>query len=255
MTDDFAGRVALVTGGSTGIGRAVVDRIAACGGSVTYCTHDAKTLGTEDDPRLFGVAADVRSASDMERAVADTVQRFGGLDILVCSAGIQTYGTAGDTTEDEWRAVLDTNLTGIFLAAKYAIPELKRRGGGAIVNVSSVQGITPERKCLGYSVSKAGVDAITRSLAVDCAGDNIRVNSVAPGPVDTPLLRTAVGLDRVPSTPPPPVDAPRGRIAAASEIAEVVAFLASDRASYVTGATYLADGGMCATPGRVLIGS
>lgn len=259
MEQDFAGRVALVTGGSTGIGRAVVDRLSAGGASVAFCTHDAQTLGATEDPDVLGLQADVRSADDMRRVVAETVSRFGGLDVLVCSAGIQTYGTAEETTEDEWRTVFDTNLTGVFLAAKAAIPELRRRGGGAIVNISSVQGITPERHCLGYSVSKAAVDAITRSIAVDHASDGIRANSVAPGPVDTPLLRNAIGLERLPTAPPAPPtappDGPRGRVAAASEIAELVAFLASDRASYLTGATYLADGGLCATPGRLLIGS
>jgi NAD(P)-dependent dehydrogenase (short-subunit alcohol dehydrogenase family) len=233
---EFAGRVAVVTGGSTGIGAAVVRRLADGGAAVTYCTHDPATLS--DGPGT-GVVADVRSAEDMRGLMAD------GLDILVCCAGIQTYGTVEDTSEDDWNAVLDTNLTGMFRAAKFAIPQMRARGGGAIVNISSVQGITPNPRVVGYSVSKAAVDALTRSMAIDHAADGIRVNAVAPGPVATPML--SVVDEKATGT------AGSVRIAAPAEIAEVVAFLASDAASYITGATYRVDGGMSAAQGRVLL--
>ncbi|HEY8455649.1 MAG TPA: SDR family NAD(P)-dependent oxidoreductase [Actinopolymorphaceae bacterium] len=252
------GKVAVVTGGSTGIGRAVVDRLAAGGASVVYCTHDPRTLPdppSSPDGSVVGMVADVRSQDDMRALIETAVERFGGLDILVASAGIQTYGTVEDTTEDDWYAVLDTNLTGIFRAAKFAVPRLRERGGGSIVAISSVQGIAPGQRVLGYSVSKAGVDALVRSMAVDHAVDRIRVNAVAPGPVDTPLM-----LVKDPRAPKPPVTEqrdtgqPQGRIASPAEIAAVVAFLASDAASYVTGTTYIADGGLTTGPGRVLIG-
>jgi NAD(P)-dependent dehydrogenase (short-subunit alcohol dehydrogenase family) len=259
-TQDFDGMVAVVTGGSTGIGRAVVDRLAAGGASVVYCSHDPQTVTTTEGRNITGIVADVRSADDMRQLMSETVARHGGLDILVASAGIQTYGTAEDTTEEDWHAVLDVNLSGIYRAAKFAIPHLRARGGGAIVALSSVQGRTPARRVLGYSVSKAGVDALVRSMAVDHAADRIRVNAVAPGPVDTPLLLTAD--PGRPPAPEPPVetdppaaspDTPQPRIARAEEIAEVVAFLAGRASSYVTGATYAADGGMAATQGGVLI--
>lgn len=259
---DFEGAVAVVTGGSTGIGRAVVDRLAAGGAKVVFCSHDPRTLVAEseragDATAVTGVVADVRSADDMRNLMAEAVGRHGGLDILVCSAGVQTYGTAEDTPEEEWHAVLDVNLSGIYRAAKFAIPHLRARGGGSIVTVSSIQGATPARRVLGYSVSKAGVDALTRSMAIDHAVDRIRVNAVAPGPVDTPLLVVSdPARTTAPTTPDPvPNSAPSGRIARPAEIAEVVAFLASSASSYVTGATYAVDGGMAASQGAVVLTS
>jgi NAD(P)-dependent dehydrogenase (short-subunit alcohol dehydrogenase family) len=242
--NDFAGQVAVVTGGSTGIGRAVVQRLAAGGASVVYCTHDERTLpaDADADPRITGMVADVRSEAAMRSLVETAVDRYGGLDVLVCSAGIQTYGTVEDTSLADWQAVLDVNLTGMFLAAKCAVPHLRARGGGAIVTISSVQGHTPATRVAGYSVSKAAVDALTRSMAVDHAADGIRVNSVAPGPVDTPLLRTAHDPGAAPARPA--TAGPLPRIARPEEIAEVIAFLASKAASYVTGACYPVDGGM-----------
>jgi NAD(P)-dependent dehydrogenase (short-subunit alcohol dehydrogenase family) len=176
--------------------------------------------------------------------------------MLVCCAGVQTYGTVEDTTEPAWHTVIDTNLTGAFLAAKYAVPYLRARGGGAVVNVSSVQGHTPQPRVVGYSVSKAGLDALTRSMAVDHAADGIRVNSVAPGPVLTPLVTVDGSPDdgRPLGTPAdPPVTAAHGRMARPEEIATVVAFLCSPAASYITGTTVVVDAGMLATPGRVLL--
>lgn len=261
LAADFDGTVAVVTGGSTGIGRATVAAFARGGADVVYCSHDPETVHAaekelaEFGPAVRGTTADVRSASDMQGLMELAVELYGGLDVLVCAAGVQTYGTVEDTTEAGWHAVLDTNLTGIFLAAKYAVPRLRARGGGAIVNISSVQGIAPLGRVLGYSVSKAGIDALTRSMAVDHAVDGIRVNSVAPGPVLTPL----VTVDGSPDTAPgatqlsPPVGDGYGRMAEPDEIAAVVAFLASRAASYVTGATIVVDGGVLANPGRVLL--
>jgi NAD(P)-dependent dehydrogenase (short-subunit alcohol dehydrogenase family) len=257
---DLAGKVVAVTGGSTGIGRSTVETLAKHGASVVFCTHDEATLASAhayfaaEGLPVTGVAADVRSAHDMRALMTRTVELHSGLDALICCAGIQTYGTAESTPEDEWHTVLDTNLTGIFLAAKYALPHLRARGGGAIVNVSSVQGMTPAPHVLGYAVSKAGIDALTRSMAVDHAADGIRVNSVAPGPVATPLQTTGTVEPPARVDPPDRPQLPPGRVAQPQEIAELIVFLASPAASYVTGATYLADGGMMAGPGPLLLG-
>lgn len=260
----FEGKVAVVTGGSTGIGRATVAELARGGAQVIYCSHDSETVAVAEQeladfgPAVSGVTADVRSATDMERLMDLAVQRYGGLDLLVCCAGVQTYGTVEDTDPDAWHRVIDTNVGGIFLAAKYAVPHIRRRGGGAIVNVSSVQGFTPQPRVLGYSVSKAAIDALTRSMAVDHAADGIRVNSVAPGPVSTSLITVDGSPDGPPDGPgaasfEPAVSRTYGRMAEPSEIAGVIAFLCSPAASYVTGSTVPADGGMLATSGRVLL--
>jgi len=262
IVTDLTGKVAVVTGGSTGIGRATVAALASGGARVVYCSHDPETVKAAEaalsgfGPQVTGTTADVRSAEDMARLVELAVGQYGGVDILVCSAGVQTYGTVEDTSEEAWHRVIDTNLSGIFLAAKSAVPELRARNGGAIVNVSSVQGFAPQSRVVGYSVSKAGIDALTRSMAIDHAVDGIRVNSVAPGPVRTGLV-TVDGSPEVGAGPTPrsepAVSTGRGRMAEPEEIAAVIAFLCSPAASYVTGATVVVDGGVLANPGHVLL--
>lgn len=247
---DFDGLVAVVAGGSTGIGAAVVDRIVGDGGLVVFCSNEAEGVrATETRTGATGMVADVRSADQMRALIERAVELHGGLDILVNAAGIQRYGTVEDTSEEAWNEVLDVNLKGMFLTAKYAVPQMRKRGGGSIVNVSSVQAFVSQNQVLGYSVSKAGINALTRSMALDHAEDGIRVNTVCPGSVDTPMLRHSAEMFKGDDTAEETVAKwgrthPLGRVARPAEVAEVVAFLAGPRSSFVTGSEYRVDGGL-----------
>jgi NAD(P)-dependent dehydrogenase (short-subunit alcohol dehydrogenase family) len=242
---EFEGKVAVVTGGSLGIGRAVVDHLAAAGASVVYCGSSGPF---DDGAQVVGRALDVRSAADMRELVSLAVSRFGGLDILVTSAGIQRYGDVEETSQELWDEVIGVNLTGVFLACQAALPELRKRAG-TIVAVSSVQAFASQQRVAAYATSKAGVNTLVKSIALDYARFGVRANVVCPGSVDTPMLRWAADLFRGDSTVEETVAGwgarhPLGRVAQPAEVAEVVAFLAGPRSSFVTGSEYRVDGGL-----------
>lgn len=247
---DFDGLVAVVAGGSTGIGAAVVERLTGDGARVVFCGHEPEGVqATAGRTGATGIVADIRSAPQVHGLIDRAVSDHGGLDILVNAAGIQRYGTVESTSEQEWNEVLEVNLRGMFLTAKYAVPHLRARGGGSIVNVSSVQAFAAQNEVLAYSVSKAGINALTRSMALDHAADGIRVNAVCPGSVDTPMLRASAELYKGDATAEETVAKwgsthPLGRVARPAEVAEVVAFLAGPRSSFVTGSEYRVDGGL-----------
>jgi NAD(P)-dependent dehydrogenase (short-subunit alcohol dehydrogenase family) len=257
---DFVGKSIIVTGGSLGMGRACAKRFAEGGGKVMIVAIDRKSVDAavaEIGANAAGFVGDVRNAADMEAAVANAVAKHGGVDVLACCAGIQRYGTVVDTPEDVWDDVLDVNLKGIFLAAKYAIPEMKKRGGGAIVAISSVQAFASQAGVAAYTASKGAINALVRAMALDHAPDNITVNSVCPASIDTPMLRWSADLWKGDSTAEETVAAwgkghPIGRVGQPSEVAELVAFLAGDKARFITGADMKIDGGVMSKLGIVL---
>ncbi|MEO3824895.1 SDR family oxidoreductase [Actinomadura sp. B10D3] len=252
---EFEGKVAVVTGGSLGIGRAVVERLARDGAAVVFCglaeVERAERELRAEGLEVAGTVADVTDAAAMDGLVADAVARYGGLDVLVTCAGVQRYGTVEETSEELWDEVLGVNVKGVFLACRAAVPELRRRGGGTIVTMSSVQAFVSQDRVAAYSASKAAINALTRAMALDHAADGIRANVVCPGSVDTPMLRWAADLFRGEKGQDAQVEEwgrahPLGRVATADEVAEVVAFLAGPRSSFVTGAEHRVDGGLLA---------
>ena len=250
----FEKKVVVVTGAGSGIGRACAVNFAAEGASVVIVdvNQAAADAVVEEIASAGGqavaVLADVSKAADAQKIAQQAVARFGGIDCLVNNAGIQTYGTVVDTDEELWDRTLNINLKGVFLVSKFCVPEIAKRGGGAVVNMGSVQGIRTQRNVAAYTATKGAILALTRTMALDHAAQNIRVNAVAPGSVDTPMLRWAAGLFE-PDNPEGLIDEwktlhPLGRVARSDEIAQVVMFLASEQASFVTGATIVVDGGL-----------
>jgi NAD(P)-dependent dehydrogenase (short-subunit alcohol dehydrogenase family) len=257
---EFSGKVAIVSGGARGIGRAAARKLAGEGASVVICSDREEQVEEtvaalrEEGLEVRGVRADVTSSADMKKLMDLAIETYGGVDVLVNSAGVQRYGTVVETEEEVWDEVLDVNLKGVYLASRYAIPEMRKRGGGAIVNLSSVQAFASQTGVAAYTASKGGINALTRAMALDHAGENIRVNAVCPASVDTPMLRWSADLFKGDESVEETLGDwgrmhPLGRVARPEEVAEVIAFLASARASFVTGGDYKVDGGMLAALG------
>ncbi|MFB7498002.1 SDR family NAD(P)-dependent oxidoreductase [Streptomyces sp. NPDC056161] len=252
---EFDGKVAIVTGGLSGIGHATARLLAARGATVVAAGIAPRHGGaTEPLPSVVEcVETDVTDERAVARLVAHAARSHGGLDILVAAAGIQRYGTAADTGADEWNEVLAVNVTGAFHAVKHALPQLRARGAGSIVIVSSVQAFVTQTSVAAYTTSKGALNALARSIAVDEAKNGIRANAVCPASVDTPMLRASArtfsdGSDRAAQAL---VEAwggmhPLGRVARPAEVAEAIAFLAGDRASFITGVSLPVDGGLLA---------
>lgn len=253
---EFAGKVGLVTG-TTGIGRAIAMRFAAGGAQVVACgietaaneelTRDAAKLGLT----LQVENCDVTNLDQVRAVITKTVSRVGGLDIIANAAAIHPFGTVLETDLATWNRCMMVNVGSIYLLAHLGIPEMKKRGGGSIINLASVQGHACQRGVVAYAASKGAIHSLTRALALDHAADNIRVNSISPGSIRTPMLaRSAAHFS--PDLPTDEVFArfgaahPLGRIGTPEEVAELAAFLASDKAGFCTGGDYLVDGGLLA---------
>jgi meso-butanediol dehydrogenase / (S,S)-butanediol dehydrogenase / diacetyl reductase len=253
---DFTNRVAIVTG-TTGIGRAIAKRLAEGAGRIVACGIDAaanEELSREAKANgltLLVEHCDVSEADQVQAVVARTVATHGGLDIVVNAAAIHPFGDAVETDPETWNRCMMVNLGSIFLLAHFGVPEMRKRGGGSIVNICSVQGYACQRGVVAYAASKGGVLSLTRALALDHAADHIRVNSISPGSVRTPMLaRSAAHF-----APDVPTETaferfgsahPLGRSGTPEEVAELAAFLASEKAAFCTGGDYLVDGGLLA---------
>ena len=248
-TSGFAGKVAFVTGGANGIGRAAALAFARAGASVVVAdvseTQNQETARMIQDlgGRALAVACDVSRNADIQRALNATVDRFGRLDVAFNNAGIEyTIKPAADVTEEEWNRIIDIDLRGVFLCMKHEIPLMLKQGGGAIVNTSSGAGIKGFKGGAAYVAAKHGVVGLTKAAALDYAKSNIRINAVCPGIIDTPMMDrfsggTAEGRQGVIA------QEPVGRMGTPEEIAATVVWLCSDAASFVVGHAMVVDGG------------
>jgi len=240
--DRLLDKVAIVTGGSRGIGRAIVEKFAAEGARVTCFDRDE--AGTPE--RVTFVAADVTREGEVARGVADVLSRHGRIDILVNNAGVNAYFDAEAMTESQWDAVFAVDLKGAWLCAKHVLPAMRARGRGSIVNISSIHATLTIAGMFPYAAAKSALVGLTRSLALDYAPLGIRVNAVSPGWTRTRLVEEWFGMQPDPAAAEASVLKvhPLRRIATPMEVANLVAFVASDEASAITGASLAVDCGL-----------
>ena len=253
---DLDGTVALVTGGTDGIGRAIVERLARDGARVLMVARQAERGSQAEatlraaglDVRFF--AGDVSDRAQCRAAVDAVVDIFGRLDTVVNNAAVFAFASVEDMAEDDWDRIIQTNLTSVYLVSKYAIPQLRAAGRGAIVNVASVHGLATVDHLAAYAAAKGGVIALSRQMAHDVAVDGIRVNAVVVGAVDTAMSREhahAVGADYQGLSGDAPIaDRSLGRMARPDEVAGAIRFLVGRDASFVNGSAFVVDGGLLA---------
>lgn len=254
---NFNGKVAIVTGGATGIGAATATKLCDLGGAVAILDRNRQAAEAHAESlrnaghRVSFHACDVSQEIEMQQAIESVEREYGRVDVLVSSAGIQTYGDAVTTTEEVWDRTFDVHVKGCFHAVKHAIPAMLRAGGGSIVIVSSVQAFTGVANSAAYIAAKHALLGFTRSIALDFAGRNVRANCICPGAIDTPMLRWSANESGQPEELLATIGRMHalGRIGQPEEVANAIAFLASDWASFITGASLIVDGGLLVPTG------
>ncbi len=247
----LANKVALISGGGSGIGAAAARLFAQEGAKVVVTGRRREPIeAIAAETGGIAVAGDTRDATHVAQAVAAAVAKFGGLDIVIASAGLALVGSAGDISDEHWQRTLDVNLTGAMVLVRAALPAMLERGGGSIVFVASVNALGSAPSLVAYDTSKAGLIALSRSIAADYGARGIRSNTLCPGWVVTPMgdeamdaLAAAHGIGRQDAYDRATAHVPLRRAATAPEIASCCLFLASDESSIVTGTTLVADGG------------
>ncbi|MBV2205684.1 MAG: SDR family oxidoreductase [Pseudomonas sp.] len=247
-SSSIEGKVALITAAGAGIGRAIASEWARHGGIAIVTDFDgeaAQDTLREIGEEHFARQMDVSSLVSIRATVAEAIEMAGGVDALFNVAGVNLPKNVEEIDDEDWQRLLDTNLTSVYRCSKLVIPALRKRGGGAIVNVASIAGVMAENRCSAYSASKGGVVLLTRNMGMDFAKDNIRVNAVCPGATLTPRIRSY--MDSEPEHRKEMEEmCPMRRFAEPIEIARPALFLASSDASYITGASLVVDGGLTA---------
>ena len=243
----LANKIAIVTGGGSGIGRGVALAFVREGAKVVIAGRDQKKLDNaarEIGPACLAHRADISDASAINSLVAATLQKFGSIHILVNNAGLLLPGTAESHSEDEWKQTFDVNVRGIWLLARAVLPHMRAGGGGSIINIASVLSLVAARNRVAYSASKGAVLAMTRAMALDHAAEKIRVNCICPGIVDTEMV-ARFSMDENARRQRIAMH-PMGRFGQPEDIAQAAVFLASDESSWITGAAFPVDGGYTA---------
>lgn len=247
----LTGRVAIITGASYGLGQAMAECLVQEGAQVAICARGAEQLeqtAAKLGPKALAVQADMSKAADINTLFEKTQERFGRLDILINNAGWYHLSQALDLSDDEWQDNLDINLFSVIRCSRLALPAMRQQRWGRIINISSVFGKQPNAGLIDYNATKAAIISLTKTLADELAKDNILVNAVCPGPVRTPLWE-GLATTFNPDDPDAMMNdfaaanIPLGRFGRPEEIASLVAFLASERSSFITGAAYDIDGG------------